>query len=538
MLQTENYINAKANIIECNNKYIFPEQDLNLNHSRKFNPKGIGLAINWGSSRAYTSMVGFFLALLGIKIKDKNALLESQYISSVSGGSWFTGTYLFAKETNNLSDSDLLGKPIPVKEINNITLNEYNFNKEIFMWNRILNNTNYLNYIISFKTDKPENIWIDNAAKIFLEPFNCNKKVISLNKYYGKKIKENNPNISEILVPPPEYPFWICNTTLLYTPSIINGCNFVPFTPYYSGFPQIIGEGDDKVGGNLIETFSYGCEIPSNNELNKTDTLKNVNISKDQGYLTLDNLIGTSSAAYAYITYLLSQTKFTKDISLLNPTYNLWCSESPNNTKISQFGDGVLSDNTGIISLLGRNVKNIISLITPGSVFPETEEELLNNKDINTSLSPLFGFGKFSPEFPPNVNAVQVFESSSYKDILDQILYCKKYNNNIIYAKKKLKVMPNKLNGIEGNYEVNLLIIITQLSPYFNNNLPSNISSQFTNPESYYYQFPNYPDIELLYKVIDYPKGKTNLLLSYTYWLINNTELKDIIKSMYIENTL
>lgn len=45
----------------------------------------------------------------------KSASNSNKYISSVSGGSWFSWIYLFAKE----SVDNLLGVSIPIVDINN-----------------------------------------------------------------------------------------------------------------------------------------------------------------------------------------------------------------------------------------------------------------------------------------------------------------------------------------------------------------------------------------------------------------------------------
>ena len=75
---------------------------------------------------------------------------------------------------------------------------------------------------------------------------------------------------------------------------------------------------------------------------------------------------------------------------------------------------------------------------------------------------------------------------------------------------------------------------MVQPNEIFNSQLPNYISSQFNNIESNLYNFPNYPDAELKDEVIDYSIYKSNLLISFIYWLINNTILKELIIEMYL----
>ena len=529
----ENYFNcldipATTKIINTDGEIYYPELSKNLIHSRTFNTEGVSLAINGGSTRAFTSSIGIFLSLLNINIKNnnnKNAIISAQFISSVSGSSWFVGPYLFSKNTNNLSDKDLLGNHIPLENITDFTLNNENLNNKNFMGKLIFLRNNYLNFFESIITSKEKNIWINNTGKTFLEPYNINKKVVALNSYYAELIKKNNKNIKEVITPPEDSPFWIANSSLMYPPILNDGTTNVSLTPYYSGFPQILGNGNKIVGGNFIETFAYGCNIPSLAELEKSNELKNVNIPSSQGYFTLNNIIGCSSAFYAY--------EFYKDsiLTSLIPTCNLWCLTDPNITKNSYYGDGGITDNTGILALVSRKIKKIISFQSPGSFLPEKKDDIEKNSDFVTRFSSLYGTAT-SSTFTYNPNSHQIFESNKYSDLAEQLSI--KRVDNVVYAKQKLKVLPNLQNGVEGNYELELLIIMVQPNEIFNSQLPNYISSQFNNIESNLYNFPNYPDAELKDEVIDYSIYKSNLLISFIYWLINNTILKELIIEMYL----
>jgi hypothetical protein len=525
---------AKAKIITCNNKIFFPEQDEKLIHTRKFDPNGVGITFNAGSTRALTSSIGFILGLKDISIGNSDAFLSSQYISTASGGSWCVGTYYFAKQANNLTDEEILGKPIPLKLINQETLNSYNYDKKTFLPQRYYDSSNYLKFAESLVTSSLDEVWTNSVSKIFLEPYNIQNKIIALNDYYANEIKKNNPDITEVLIPPPDFPHWICNGCILYGPIRKQGLINIEMTPHYTGLCQVLGKGLEKIGGSLIETFAYGCKIPSIEELNKSDLLKNIQIPKSQGYFELKDLLGISSLAFGYGVKNIAESNILLGfVDNFNPTFDTWCSETPFLSKKAEYMDGYISGNgSGILALASRNIKKIISFLTPGSDIPLDIAQLANFSVLGSIVSPLYGRYNFPDLYSDNPNSVKIFESDKFDDFLQQVLNRKNLGGPI-YVRQTLKVLPNLIHGIEGNYEVEILFVILQLNTDFNSELPTEITDQFIDPKSRLYQFPCYPEADFQYEFINYSKEQANLLISYTYWMLQNTELKDIIKSFY-----
>jgi len=130
-------------------------------------------------------------------------------------------------------------------------------------------------------------------------------------------------------------------------------------------------------------------------------------------------------------------------------------------------------------------------------------------------------------------NKLQVFEQDDWA-IIAQNLITNSDKGGPMYTKNTLKVLPNKEFYIEGNYSLDLLIIILQPSKNFNNLLPSNITSTFSDRSGPYPFFPNYPTISTNSgKLIELTNGQVNLLSTYTDWSITETELANIILDMY-----
>jgi hypothetical protein len=528
----------------------YPELLISPKNQRQYSSDGVGICINSGGTRAYSSMTGYMNALYDIDVGNGlNAFTGSQFITSASGGSWFTGTFFFA--SNQYSKEELLGKPIPLKEINNITLNTYNYDNEAFMGNRIYQSNAYLKFAEAALTSLPEKIWINAISKIFLDFYKIGDKGVTLSKIYADEIVAANPSVEffkDLIYPPGEFPFWISVSSLIYTPTIDNGSTLVQMSPLYCGFPQILSYADKTIGGHLIESSVFGCIVPSDKDCEILNTYVptpeqpfpavTAKVPKISGFFKLKDIIGISSCAYAYATYQISMDPSSniieKQADRLNPKYAVWNSLNPGTTNVSQFGDGYISDGTGIVALLSRGVKKIISFTQGGSDYDSSTSPDILVKDfkINSTIAPLYGTCKdFNGR--PVPNSTQVFKSSEYTDFLKQISDTLTKQSGAVYAKQKLQVLPNIPNGIEGDYELEILYIVLQPSDKFNSQLPNYITNQFSDPKSPLYNFPCYPEAEFQYDFVDYPKDKFNLLISYTYWTIMNTELKDIIKSFY-----
>jgi hypothetical protein len=543
-LDCENVL-VKGNVWNTLGQPIFPELCSNFVSNKRFNPEGVSLAIGGGGSTAYTAMIGYLRALLELEISPGlNAFNSSQFISSNSGGSWFTGTYLFANGSN-FSSTDLLGKYIEPSNINAATLANTNFDNPIFMGQSIINAP-----FIDFMKEGIKNgiktgfLWNYAIGKIFLTNYNLFGALVSPNTYYASMMNNLNPKLPKPALPPSNAPFWICNAALLDTNIIENGVTQIQFTPLYSGFPQILGSSSNNtlIGGNWVDTYAFGCLAPNSCLTNSGCKPTNLplNVPKDQGGpLTLENMIGTSSSAYAYDTLIISELLFGKS-EKLDPIYNFWSPNNPGVNQLSFTGDGAFSDNTGILNLVSRNCKYILAFITPTSSFNSSETGFCSS-----SLLPLFGLATQSK--CPNIlkksnrDSVQIFESSEWPSFSQQFLN-KTQSGGPSYARAQLKVLPNAQNGVVGNYNVDLLVISLQPSSNFNSLLPTDITKTFSKSIGPFPKFPNYPIVgPNTLKLIELTKSQVNLLQSYTYWSINdssNLALKNEIIDLYSKSKI
>jgi hypothetical protein len=86
-------------------KITFPELCTSSNYGIiKPNLDKVSLAISGGGSVAFGCSIGFFRALNRMGYKNK-----AQYVSTVSGGSWFYGVYSYCQSNSYLTDDRILG---------------------------------------------------------------------------------------------------------------------------------------------------------------------------------------------------------------------------------------------------------------------------------------------------------------------------------------------------------------------------------------------------------------------------------------------
>jgi hypothetical protein len=540
----------KSNIwINKNSNIIFPELSPYSGLSRTYSPEGVSLAFEAGGRRSYAGFIGFIRGLYKIHVNGSNAFESAQFLSSVSGSSWLLGTYLFANK--NIDKSLLLGEYIPPENINMDTLSTINFNtKENYYLGSRLVSTD-IKADVQDGYDKglhPEYIWNHACGRVFLRPYGLDKKIVSINETHANYIY----NITGIkpITPNEKLPFWIAGCALLNVKNgKIRGTTLFQATPLYSGIPNVIcnkdtpfgfdGTSEDScVGGVFQSTYSVGSINPNinynNNEQGKSLTLNLQIPLYQQNLFTLESIIGISGSSQA--------TKFSylSNFNDVIPSYNLWAPTSNTTTNVP-IGDGAHCDWTGITSLLSRNVKHIVSIIS-------CDNDINDNATAETywdfcalNILNLFGLNndelcKKEVPYLYESNNNQVFEKSDWPMFAQKLLDTKA-TGGPVFSRNKLFVLPNYQLGIKGGYYVDLLVIVVQSSSIYNSLLPKSITNTFSNSSGPFPSFPNYPmtdkNFNLLISLENY---QINLLDSYIEWCVLYPSLKNTIINMYRES--
>lgn len=323
MSYTANLITTGTN----STNYLYPEQYSGLTYGQTVpDVNGVGLALSGGGTQSMTTLTGFFRALNRMGYKNKE-----QYVSSVSGGSWFYGTYSNA-QVNGYTDTQLLGystgsdisgqvnyTQIPsIQNINSSQAKLSTDNNNFPFIGYTYTNVDITYYIITNGINllaNPTQAYQKVVGQMFLKPYGLYNKIIALNSSQANIILKNNLNIksSDIVVVPQGFPFWICNTTLSHNYAGIQYPYLVvPMTPLYSGLPYIYTEPstNNTIGGYVLENFAFGASTntPSggvrqlnpiiNNTVSVNQTTTNLSI---QGPKYIQDMLGASSSAYAAI---------------------------------------------------------------------------------------------------------------------------------------------------------------------------------------------------------------------------------------------
>ena len=543
------------------NSPLFPEMCQDNNYISNIpDINKVSIAISGGGSRSFVCMMGYFRALNRMGYKNK-----AQYVSTVSGGSWFYGLYSYCQSNSFFTDSillgessglDLSGNPQPsIITLSNLQLDN---SKEYYYFGNIFSKKDIYSYMIDALEEgniETSELWNYSIGKMFLERYGLNGDVpVALNYSHSLDILNRNPDIGQPIYLQDEMPFWICNTTLLFDyvdkyPYII-----VPMTPIYSGIPQIISNNFTKAGGYLVENYAFGnTDFPDgiNLEYDKNTDCpyeKVVSLKKINNIKTLRDMIGTSSTFFASIAYktellgTIVSALLPHDLADIIPMYNIWeyteeSSFLDLNFKKARIGDGGLCDNTGILSLLARKVKHIISFCNIETIIYD------NLIKCDNTITSLFGSGKETCEmYNLSLNTIQVFEQKEYDNNVFPQFQKTFESGGPTFARANLEVLENKKYGIIGGYNVDILFILLHPSTNFENQLKPEVKEQITklsrsSPLEYgeFNNFPNYATAfhNLKKGLIHLTQSQTNLLSSYTDWCLNQQPLRSIIEEMY-----
>ena len=156
------------------------------------------------------------------------------------------------------------------------------------------------------------NITVDNAwsyaiGKLVLEYYKLNDDVpISISSTHASLLQTNNigKNASEL---PKKWPFWLCNTVLIFNYIEQYPYSSASLNPLYGGIPYQHTLNNNTIGGLVYDNALFGnINPPSNtNLLNSYPACTNTYVQYSSGnkIRTLRDMIGASSTFYASFVY-------------------------------------------------------------------------------------------------------------------------------------------------------------------------------------------------------------------------------------------
>lgn len=514
--------------------FFWPEQSLESLNTRPNN----GICFVGGGTRSFSASLGYLRALSEIGVID-----QIRYFVGISGGSWAITSYLFRQHA--VGDDIFLGRPskpdkLTLESLG--TMDSQSMGYVIPASQLLINDPsvrlffgpnstqNLVEYLAGSHSDSAHQ-YSQAISKMFLEPLGVPENTFfSWNDATVAQIRARNPSMenSTFILPFDESPYPIIGGAILgpyeLAPMLDNlqlsTYTSVEFTPLYSGVPKLdtvtYGNANQFMNittGGLVESFAFGS-APTSSSINPSDpiptgllTFAN-NLSEP---LSLARAISVSSQAYAGV--------YSSNSSLTAPFPNIpfWDMvprfsmfptriDDLSTMKDMLLGDGGLLDNTGVTSLLRRNVSNIM-------VLDNTESPLR----VNTNLRSLFGINMTLPDIVDpshDYSRCQVFRSEDY------ILVVEALEGLMNQGKAAIVTIPvttvdNTWFGITGGSSVNLTWAYLNLPTRWLDRLPEETREAILD-QSNSSRFLNFPYFSTFTQYF-LSSEQVNLLSALTY---------------------
>lgn len=131
-----------------------------------------------------------------------------------------------------------------------------------------------------------EYLWNYAIGKIFLDPYNLNGKIFTLNISTADKIKYQTGLDS--VISRRNSGFWLCNMTVLNEDTFTDGFIQCQSTPIYTGISNSIGKFPNVIGNIFVDSYTFGCDNPMNKSLLKKFEERehiNVDLTIDSDYI-------------------------------------------------------------------------------------------------------------------------------------------------------------------------------------------------------------------------------------------------------------
>lgn len=482
----------------------------------------VGVCISGGGNRSFACGIGQIKALNHLEYDKK-----IDYFSSVSGGSWITSLYFFAKHDYKRMFGPIIEDP---SHINMSYLCDAS--DDVYLGHR---STEPLDHSLDAKLPFNKR-WIDMVKNNFLTPYGLgDRKMIAFGDQDLQRIFIDNPglNVADFLTMRKDRlcNFPIFNSTILskifdIKHGIYDAKLPLTTTPIYTGVLSHHNFNERAQTGNgFVSTYGFTSNLLSQSK-NKCEV-------ELIDYYDLSEVIGQSSAFFAL---LLEKFDIFDILEKFIPEQPYWpLKKDFSGSTIKKVGDGGNLENLGIIPMLQRRVKNII-------IFCNSEQKLANvrmenNKwiDIDEFLPPLFN--KKSSFFPKSYDdlsrsATHVFEENQWDDFYSQLIKNNK-NTGTAYFMGYLNVVRNAY-GIEP-YRPRVLLIYNTLSDHWMDLLSMEIRNNINQRDSgLFCRFPNYSTVmenhsgNIINDLGVLTIAQSKLLTEFSFWnIFNNRKLFD-----------
>ena len=533
-----------------------------------------GIAFSGGGTVSAALAPGFIKG-----IEDLGLMDNVSYISGVSGGTWGTAAYCYALDAERRKNylSGVIENPI------GLTWEQASDNPT--PGSMVAATTNAKITLIGIEEAyRTKGAYTDTVGEIFLAPFGLHgKQYFTSDEKAINDILSRNPDLKNVpfvsLYQKPVHdadpaagstsPYYIMNGSM-FTPSILNFTRKhetypFEFTPLYSGMKGTQPSTNKEViGGAYVESYGFNSKNP---KLVSTDEKTNtgiVSVDQRREVFDLNCPVGTSGSAIEQIVSKWAPFILNPLLWLL-PRYDYW---NPKSDKLGDtheflYGDGGITENTGISPLLRRGVKNIVLFITePLDVKPLTDRYFERGQRMfgHNQFAGLFGadkvkYDKYTQTYY-NVNnddCPYIFFKKDEFATIQSELQAAKDKGGPITVTKSLAVQDNPRFGIVGGWNANVTFVVMDTCLKFNASLDKSLyvpdedsTGLITGGHFTHEEINNFPAICTFFQnakgtslkdlaeapLIQLTNAQANLLACQAYWTVQNSKvIQDALKA-------
>jgi len=447
----------------------------------------ISIAFSGGGIRALTWAHGGLRAL-----EQLNLMSSVDAVSAVSGGAWGSAIYMFAND----SIEALLGAQTDPSAL---TLAELSKDPPLGIRTTLTDPLPYLSGLLA-QGAPTEMMGQFYSSWTFLHPFGLDDmwSYMATDAEHVARIKKRNPGLAsaKFLTPQPGRPkAYIINGVVLAPIGYVGGTtNAIPLqmSPDFTGSPfrpdggtvnyEAISGSDPAlsqvtVGGGFVETFAFGGEAPADqsggNDVTVGAPVRPFSLAQAIGISSMAS--GTQIHSYAHIGRMGT------------PRAHMWPVSTGHHPAMTfKVADGGNIDNSGILALLQRGSRKIVFFCTSYRLVDRNfdfstasaDDDSLIRAGVVDQLLDKFGYGENRADYSRNLTDSgnllshnQVFERSEIlpivRDLFDHI-----QAGTPPVLQFKANVLRNSWWGIQGGFEVEVLVVYLERSANFENALP------------------------------------------------------------------
>jgi hypothetical protein len=509
----------------------YPEiSDPDLQYQPILNRPSTGVAISGGGTVSASLIMGYFYALQEMTVFDKNLELTPafdniQYISGVSGGCWGSAPFCFLPDS--IDDTTYLGGPkYQPAQLTTAILGQVPDNSMTYA----VTNAD----IVAKVTEELRKLYFDSAyvravGDIFLPPFGINgtTSYFTTDANAVSNIISRNPQLkaSDFITLKANRPFPIMNTSLMSQNHVDGSSNFpCDCTPLYVGVKANHAEAgidNQNIGGAFVEPF--GFNTPAATDVNQAAGTAVVTPGTEM--FSLCYPVGTSGEAIE--EWVMKHDPIPK---LIFPSYSYWNPSdetSPSAVNKYDFGDGGITDDTGVASLLARGVENIVVFLTEPFDITTAQYEAIGYNQIASLFGHKIFHWKRKKHVDANPNSLMLDPAkfAALKAGVESAMAA----GGPVFWKDSYTVQPNNWFGIAGGWTCNILWIFNTVSPQWASQLPYEVEEMLKTDE-----LSDFPYVKVfgqnLGTVINLTPNQANMLGNFGYWMATSAEAE--IKSL------